>query len=75
MNDTTNEIPQPITENQRWRWLHRELKALTKLVEDTKDETSYTACGVSDLETSMRNRLDDIEKKLDALTEMVAEDA
>ncbi|MEE8055507.1 MAG: hypothetical protein V3T38_05600, partial [Gammaproteobacteria bacterium] len=64
MNDTTNEIPQPITENQRWRWLHRELKALTKLVEDTKDETSYTACGVSDLETSVRNRLDELEKNI-----------
>ncbi|MFB3083597.1 MAG: hypothetical protein ACE1Z4_09105 [Gammaproteobacteria bacterium] len=70
MNDTT-ESKEPITENDRWRWLHREVAALTKLVDGTKDETSFTACGVADLEASVLNRFDEIDKKLDALAEKI----
>ncbi len=67
MHDTTKEIPQPITENDRWRWLHQKLTGLMKRVGDMENDVHSTTCVMADLEASLAPRLDILETKLDEL--------
>ncbi len=73
MNDITKtKTRQPLTDNDRWKWLHKSVKLLGEkldLVHGAAIDSGHSAAVAAGEFESLSEKLEAIEKKLEALLE------